>query len=272
MIARLLLALLLLVATGSHPVRSAEARPNASAIAPAKPWLGVAFAAAPQGVRIEEVIPDSPADLAGILVGDVVQVVGGIATPTIDALLAAVGKHSIGDDVVVQLRRRGRPMKTTAELTQFLKPDELLRRRLVDKVAPAFSLDIIHGRATGDSSKLLGKVVVVEFWSNWCKVCRETIEPLANLQAENLGDVEVLIITAEHESQTKRYLSSHSMPIPILHDQQGRVHQSYHVDGIVPTIVVIGRDGLVRYADNGNDLNMDSALLLAKRALRERSL
>ncbi len=247
-------------------------QPPRAAAAPAKPWLGIAFGQGPRGVLIDEVIPDSPADVAGILVGDVVTAVGDRRTPTSNALLDAVQAHAVGDQVLVVLRRHGRALSLQAELTTRLEPAELLRRRLVDKVAPEFSLTAIHGLIKGDLSLHRGKVVVLEFWSGGCKVCTESIEPLANLQAENLGDLVVLGITSDHESRIQRFLSNNSMPISLLSDQDWRVHRLYRFEGIVPTVVVIGRDGLVRYADTGSEINMDSVVLSAKRAVRERSL
>lgn len=241
----------------------------AQSVERAKPWLGVGFMQANRGVLIDEVIPDSPADIGGVIVGDVVQAIDGIATPSTRSLVALIQKHTVGDEVVVSVRRKGRALTIRAELTHFLEPPELLRRRLVDKPAPGFSLPVIHGKTIGELEKHQGKVVVLEFWSSWCAVCRASFEPLANLQAENIGELVVLGITADHETQLSRFLANTSLPIPVLHDPKRTVHQAYHYDQKVPTVVVIGRDGLVRYADTGTELNMDSIVLSAKRAVRE---
>lgn len=235
----------------------------------ARPWLGVGFLQTNRGVLIDEVIPDSPADIAGILVDDVVYAIDGYATPSTRSLVEAIQKHEVGDEVVVSLHRKGRAITLKAELTHFLEPPELLRRRLVDKPAPGFSLPVLHGKASGSLEELQGTVVVLEFWSGWCPICTTSFETLANLQADYIGELVVLTVTADHESQIKRFLATNSMPLPVLHDPRRQTHQAYHYEQIVPTVVVIGRDGLVRYADTGNDLNMDSVVLSAKRAVRE---
>ncbi len=235
----------------------------------AKPWLGVGFRGSAGGVLVDEVIPDSPADIAGILVGDVVVAVGAIGIRMPNHLVSSIQKYSVGDGVVVSVRRKGRLLRLKTELASFLSPAELLRRRLVDRDAPVFSLPVVHGEAEGDFTQHSGKVVVLEFWSSWCAACKASFEPLANLEAAYLGELVVLTITADRDSQLARFHSGYAMPLPVLHDPERRVHQAYHYEQSVPTIVVIGRDGLVRYADTGSTLNLDSVLLSAKRAVRE---
>ncbi len=234
-----------------------------------KPWLGIGFRGSAGGVIVDEVIPDSPADIAGILVGDVVVAVGRSPTRMPNRLVSAIQKYSVGDQTVVSVRRKGKLLRLHAELASFLSPAELLRRRLVDRDAPSFSLPVVHGEAEGDLEKLRGKVVVLEFWSSWCGPCKASFEPLANLEAAHLGELVVLTITADQDSQLTRFHSGYAMPLPVLHDPERRVHQAYHYEQSLPTIIVIGRDGLVRYADTGSSLNLDSVLLSAKRAVRE---
>ncbi|MBL4635334.1 MAG: PDZ domain-containing protein, partial [Kofleriaceae bacterium] len=47
-----------------------------------KAWLGVSISAAYGGVRVDEVIPDTPADMAGIQRGDIIIGIDGSKTPT----------------------------------------------------------------------------------------------------------------------------------------------------------------------------------------------
>lgn len=266
-IGRLLLALALVaIPTFATYEVSAQRTPTTTA-RPA--WLGVAFVPAMGGVRIDEVIRDSPADLSGIRAGDVVVALAGHRTPTPTSLTAAVLDHDVGDTVSVQIRRAGKVVQVEAALTERLTPGELLRRRIVNLAAPVFSLGVIHGKANGNLQEHQGNVVVLAFLSGWCKLCKESIEPLANLQADALGELVVLGITGDQEDQLSRFVTSHSLPLPMLHDPQLRVHQAYRYDGRVPAIVVIGRDGLVRYADIGDELDMDAIVMHAKRAVRE---
>lgn len=267
MLGRFFLALALVAIQGvSSPIAFGQ---NSSRAAARPAWLGVALVQAMGGVRINEVIRDSPADVSGIRAGDIVVAVAGKSTPTPQSLTAVVLEHAVGEEVSVRLRRAGKIMQLEAHLTERLDPGELLRRRLVDRQAPEFFLRVVHGKATGELEDERGKVVVLAFLSGWCKVCKESIEPLANLQADAPGELVVLGITSDLEAQTTRFLAANSLPFSLLLDPQTSVHQAYRYDGNVPTIVVIGRDGLVRYADTGDDLDMDAIALHAKRAVRE---
>tara|TARA_R110002073_G_scaffold218689_1_gene378963 strand:+ start:121733 stop:122545 length:813 start_codon:yes stop_codon:yes gene_type:complete len=266
-IGRLFLALALVaIQVVSSQITFAQGSPRADA-RPA--WLGVALVQAMGGVRIEEVIRDSPADVSGIRAGDIVVAVAGKSTPTPQSLTAAVLEHAVGEEISVRLSRAGKIMQFEAHLTERLDPGELLRRRLVDLQAPEFFLRVLHGKASGELKQERGKVVVLAFLTGWCKVCKESIEPLANLQADAPGELVVLGITSELEAQATRFLASNSLPFSLLLDPQTSVHQAYRYDSNVPTMVVIGRDGLVRYADTGDDLDMDAIAMHAKRAVRE---
>jgi len=263
----LLGVLLAFVALGAHGSVHAQ---TAHAPSP-KPWLGVVYEPGAAGLRISEVIPDSPADMAGIQIGDVVRAVSGHPTLLPNMLYATIQKFSVGDEVVVSLRRNGRPLDVRAELSNFLSPADLLRRRLVDQRAPEFFLKAAYGKSSGELAAFRDKVVVIEFWSSSCSLCQRTIEDLANLQADARDDVVVLAITSDSEAQIRRFTEKFSMPIPILRDPQRIVHTAYHYENLIPTVVVIGRDGQVRYADTGSSLNMANVLLFAKRAVRELS-
>ncbi len=242
---------------------------DAQSTTPRPAWLGVAFVPAVGGVRVDEVIRDSPADVSGIRRGDIVLAVGGKATPTPQRLTAAVLEHAVGEEVSVRVRRAGRVMQLKAHLTERLNAGELLRRRLVDLEAPEFSLGVVHGKANGNLQEQQGKVVVLAFLTGWCKLCKESIEPLANLQADAPRELVVLGITSEQKAHVDRFVASHSLPLPLLHDRHNQVHQAYRHEGSGPTIVIIGRDGLVRYADTGDGLDMDAIVMHAKRAVRE---
>ena len=250
----------------------AYAQPSTSArLSPApKAWLGVAFADAPSAIVIEEVIPDSPADLAGVLVGDLIYAVGEQAVQTGSEFQALIQGRLIGDEVLLKLQRRGQVLTARAELTAHLDPQELIARRLVDKRAPEFSLSTLSGTSAGNLEKHRGKVVVLHFWSTRCLMCTDVFASLAALQAENLGELEVLAVTADASSVVESYLQTYKLGVTVLHDPGFGVHAAYRYDDKLPTTVVIGRDGYVRHADTGENLRMDDILLAARRSLRER--
>lgn len=84
-------------------------------------WLGVYLANDRDEAVVVEVIPDSPAARAGLRAGDVLLAVDGQATPTRDALIAAVRGHAPGATLTVKLRRDGAEQTVRVELGQ--RPD-----------------------------------------------------------------------------------------------------------------------------------------------------
>jgi S1-C subfamily serine protease len=76
-----------------------------SVLAAGDGWLGVFMADSESEARIAEVIPGSPADLAGLRRGDVLLQVNGIETGTVETLAAAIQGCAAGERVRLQVRR-----------------------------------------------------------------------------------------------------------------------------------------------------------------------
>jgi pimeloyl-ACP methyl ester carboxylesterase len=68
------------------------------------------------------VLPNSPAQSAGVRAGDVIASVDGVATPTIPAYLSEIHTLHAGESVSVALTRDGKPLTLTVRLAQ--PPDE----------------------------------------------------------------------------------------------------------------------------------------------------
>lgn len=59
------------------------------------------------GVRVEEVLPGSPADDAGLEEGDVITAVDGLPVDTVEAVRTAIVRKEPGDEMTFSLRRDG---------------------------------------------------------------------------------------------------------------------------------------------------------------------
>jgi len=81
-------------------------------------FLGVAVAGAnsTEGARVVEVVPGSPADDAGLQVGDVITAVDGTDVTDGAALAAAIQGYRAGDEVKITYDRDGTSATATAEL------------------------------------------------------------------------------------------------------------------------------------------------------------
>lgn len=82
------------------------------------PWLGVEGEDAEAGPRLREVTADSPADRAGLDVGDVLVEVDGQPVSAMADVILALREHRPGDEVAIDYRRDGETHSCTAELTE----------------------------------------------------------------------------------------------------------------------------------------------------------
>ncbi|MCE9548728.1 MAG: S1C family serine protease, partial [Planctomycetia bacterium] len=87
-------------------------RPNA-------PYIGVAADRRVEEAKIGEIIEGSPAEEAGLKVGDVIVSFGGKPTATFDALISAVARREPGDRVPLEIRRDGQTIRVEVVLTRY---------------------------------------------------------------------------------------------------------------------------------------------------------
>jgi thiol-disulfide isomerase/thioredoxin len=243
-------------------------------------WLGVGLGTGSDGILVSAVIDDSPADLCGIAAGDEIVAIEGTRVYPNQQLRDVIGRYRPGDRVQIRLLREGRSLETAAVLGEELSADEILSRMLVDRPAPVFELEPVHGLTSGTLADHAGRVVVLDFFSTHCQPCRDAHEALARAADERAGMV-VLAISDEPREALAIY-AQRSMPaLAILHDPAAAVRRIY-----VPyfdarsTLVVIDQAGVVRYAGiagNGDATsaaaalaNVDHALFAVDRALRQR--
>lgn len=245
-----------------HPPARAQALLQQPA--QAKPWLGVAIEAGKEGVLVKDVIPDTPAQAAGLLRGDEILAIDNVAVKKPDELIAAVLAQGVGNEVNVRFRRGGNALEKKIKLKA--RPDELemLRQKLVGRKAPAFDLPVLHGSAAGSLAKLKGKVVLVEFWATWCPACRATHARLTELQKKHAKHLEIVAISSEDEAQQKEYVKRAAPGFTLLRDATGGTHTDYVV-GAIPEIVVIDRAGTVAFATIGAGEYLEQAVKEAER-------
>ena len=88
-----------------------------------KAWLGIRSEASVDGVvTVYEVALDSPAALAGIVPGDVVKAVDGVAVADRETLARIVMSHAIGENVVLSVLKVGATAPVELTITLVAKP------------------------------------------------------------------------------------------------------------------------------------------------------
>ncbi|MFB6263927.1 MAG: TlpA family protein disulfide reductase [Bradymonadaceae bacterium] len=127
---------------------------------------------------------------------------------------------------------------------------------LVGKPAPSFELPAVRKEEPVALSDYRGRVVLLDFWATWCRPCRRQASNLEELTEGDELDtpVKVLAVNTDEPSPGRRkkvenYVEHYGVEATTLLDN-GRISNKYQVRTI-PSIVVVGPEGRVQYADVG---------------------
>jgi len=134
-----------------------------------------------------------------------------------------------------------------AELSARPDDDEVQRMTYVGAPAPAFeSLAAAQGAVRPTLNALRGRVVVVEFWSPWCVVCRLLVPTMNDWHGRySAQGVEVIGITTESVVRAAHAARQLGISHPVLSDETGKTTLAYRAMAL-PTVFVIDRSGTVR--------------------------
>lgn len=139
-----------------------------------------------------------------------------------------------------------------ADLEADLRAEQrdALRERLISEPAPDFALTDLLGR-TISSSAFKGKVIVLDFWATWCAPCIASFPAMQQAQThfQNDPNVRFLFVNTREGGRVhlvREFMNKNPYPFVVPLDTQQKVSTAYGVLGI-PTKVVIGPDGRVRY-------------------------
>ncbi len=144
-----------------------------------------------------------------------------------------------------------------------LLPQKLLRLIPLLLAVTVFcsSCDTRHGVNIGDEPPLVperdingnvvspvmlkGKIVVIYFWVDSC--CGDSLKYLIPLYTNNhFKGLEMLAINAGDTRKTvESYIINNNIPFTMLLDEQRLIARDFSVIGF-PTILIVGRDGLIR--------------------------
>ena len=107
---------------------------------------------------------------------------------------------------------------------------------------PPFDLSLMEGGRM-QSSGLLGKVVLINFWASWCAPCREEMPALDSLNV-SIAHPDFVFLTLNDDvasSGAKEFVAEFGFEFPVLMGG-GKLRAQYHYIGL-PTTVLLDRDG-----------------------------
>jgi thiol-disulfide isomerase/thioredoxin len=218
-------------------------------------WMGIAFDSqrnSPRRKRLKlgdgpamvtAVMPGSPAEAAGLMVGDMVlgppghpfTQQGDIKTWT---MLLPVDKAQ-----TLQLVRGDKPM--TLSLTPRPRPVELPRLGAPKVSTPAPPLYGSSYRGPAPPMLAAKGPYLLVFWATWCAPCKESLpEVLAFARARRLP---VVAITDEGREDLDAFFKRWKQPFPenVVSDEDRLSFSAYGVSG-TPTFVLVDEARLVR--------------------------
>lgn len=128
----------------------------------------------------------------------------------------------------------------------------------IDEVAPPLSLAVAAGGEPGEPrrvtlAEMQDEVVVLEFWASWCGACRRTTPILNDLRDEFANDAVAFYAVNVEAIDRQRLQAAHTAfgaRFPSLHDRTGEVQRRYAIKAL-PTVIVVDRTGVVRWASTG---------------------
>lgn len=144
--------------------------------------------------------------------------------------------------------------------------DRAVQIGLLGRPAPELELDQWLVGERMSLADLRGRVVMVEFWATWCKPCQEMFPKLTALyERESKRGLEILAVTrhymayagtaeakAEELNLMRAVVAEHHVTFPVAVAADERLQAVYGANGL-PTVVLVDRHGVVRYAGPGGE-------------------
>ena len=103
-----------------------------------------------------------------------------------------------------------------------------------------------------DLSAYTGKVVYLDFWASWCHPCEQSFPYMEELKSRYGRDgLVILAVNVDHSrDHAEAFLQRVGSDLNIIYDADGKLAQRFKVNDM-PTSLLIGRDGRVRYIHKG---------------------
>ncbi len=142
-----------------------------------------------------------------------------------------------------------------------------IKKQLAGKPAPELAVTDIQGKSV-TLAGLKGKTVLLDFWTTWCPPCRADAPTLDKLY-NKYGAQDLMIVgisVSEERPVVEKFLKEHPHSFPIVLTTENEMPRPYQI-AVFPTYIVIGPDGILTAAVEGDQGFGDLRKLLKKAGL-----
>ena len=216
------------------------------------PWLGVQLNDKQGHVAVEGIFGGSPAEAAGMAVGDVIKNVNGAAVTKSEQLIKGVLATGVGKVLKLHVATKSGERDLNVKLAA--RPDfrQLQKQTLVGKAAPDFPIKKAQGVYAPQLSAMKGQVVVLDFWATWCMPCMQALPHMQEMH-ERLAKkgLRVIGVTNEPWQKVGDVVKKRGLTYGQISDEDNAIGMRYLVTAL-PTIVVIDKTGKVQSVTIGD--------------------
>jgi thiol-disulfide isomerase/thioredoxin len=238
---------LVVIAALGAPSMVVRADEGPGAAAAAAGYMGVELHAAPGGVRVVTIAPNSPASSAGLQQGDVIVTARGGPIHSVEEFTLSVRAAGAGARyALVVLRGRQR-----VNLDVRLASAPRMGSVAVGSPAPSLNARLVMGAGPSDLAQLRGRVVLLDFWASWCGPCR-VMMPVLNGFHQRYAAQGLTVLGVTDEGPMIARAVGTQLAIRYTLASEPSAAPRFGVTGL-PTMVVIDRSGNVRRVVVGLD-------------------
>lgn len=233
---------------------SSDAAAELEMMGKGRPFLGVQL----DSNKVISVIPHSPAEAVGVVIGDTLKRVAQTEIQSLIDLASAVGDRKPGDVVEISFEHEGKEL--TKSVTLADRAEVQMKSMPDGKPLPSLSSKDIHGKEV-KLADLKGKVILLDFWATWCGPCIEEM-PLIQLTWDNLKDkglVWIGISGDEDDDAWREFVKNNNLGGTQIRDEKWLT--ALGVGGF-PTIFLVDKSGLVRCRVRGGSIASAAAAML----------